>query len=954
MRRHFLEKRDRWGRGAAVWVLAAMAVLLPPAIWSLRQLEMHNDVSSWLPSDDPEAVALREFQDRFPSKPRFFVSWNGASLDDPRLEQLAIHLEGIPDSNGQMQGGSPYVTSVLTPRELIGRMRKGVEFEEGLNRLDGLLIGRGPLRLELTEAGRARGRFLVDDLRRIAKDRLDIDLQAIDPNDDTGWVTATLPELSVPSEPNEDLAEYLRDRRTFDLSVQWPGMRTSPEVVTEFIKLAKDLTRSGEVQNGGSGELVSDCFFQQGSTAAISIELSEAGVEERGAAIRQIREMAAGVGVAPDNVRVAGRMVAGAELNAAVGRAAWNTSYPLLNIVKRSPMLLSFVVTVAFSFLLLRSLRLALLVMIISLYTVAISIAVVPATGGFMNMVLIVMPTLLMVLTTSAGIHLANYWRHAACSGSATNANQAAVIEAARTAAKPCLLASFTTAIGLLSLCASSLVPVRDFGLYSAVGCLVSLVVVLYGLPSLMMYWRSKPPTEEELKRHTWNALGRFIYRFSVPIIIFCLLAGGAATYGLRWFDTETKVIRYFPEESRIVQDYRFIEDNLCGVVSVDTLIRFDAAGQQQRNMLQRQEIVRRIQNKITRHPEISGVISLASFQPVAPKQPGSRLERIKYKATAREMKKKLHRLIRQRYSGTSAEAGEENTESDGGQSDGKTNSMIASLVSLDINPEDPPETVPTEIWRISAQVAIMSDLDYADLMDDLDRIASSELKLIGSPGTDHKVTGLVPVFLRTQQAVLESLIRSFLIAFAVIAVVMMLLLRDVRSGLLTMIPNLLPVFAVFGMISYFGISIDIGTMITASVALGIAVDGTLHLLTWFRTRLELGDTREEAVTRSLEHCGPAMLQTSAAIGLGMLTLLPVELLLISRFGWLMASLIVTALVADVILLPALLSSVLGSLIEKTVAKTRDESQEMILTGPKTPVIASDGSGSDLHQHRAG
>ena len=933
-------------------MLAAMAVLLPLGIWSLRQLQMQNDVSSWLPSDDPEAIALREFQDRFPSKPRFFVSWDGASLDDPRIEQLAMHLEGIPDSKGLRQGGSPYVESVLTPRELIGRIRKGVEFEDGLNRLDGLLIGRGPLRLELTKTGQARGRFLVDDLKRLAKQRLGVELGTIEPDDESSWVSATLPVLESTAEPQQELVDYLANRRTFDLSVQWAGMHATPDKVAEFIKIARSLNKSGEVKTEPDGELVTAGFFLQGSAAAVSIELSEAGVEDRAEAISQIREVAAGVGVAPDCVRIAGRMVAGAALNQAVKKAAWDTSFPLFNIVKRSPMLLSFIVTMVFSFILLRSIRLALLVMVISLYTVAISIAVVPATGGFMNMVLIVMPTLLMVLTTSAGIHLANYWRHAACEGSAANANQQAVIDAAKTAAKPCLLASFTTAVGLLSLCASSLVPVSDFGLYSAIGCGISLVVVLYGLPSLMMYWRSKPPTEAELKRDNWNTLGRFIHRFSVPIIIACLAAGGAATYGLRWFDTETKVIRYFPDDSRIVQDYRFIEDNLCGVVSVDTLVRFDAAGQQQLNMLQRQEVVRRIQNKIAEHPEISGVLSLATFQPVAQEQPKGRLQRIKYNGTAREMQKKIHRAIRQRYGGVSLDEAEDDAAE--GESESQATSAITSLVSLDIGANDTAETVPTEIWRISAQVAIMSDLDYAVLMEDLDKIARSELKLIGSPGTDHQVTGLVPVFLRTQQAVLESLIRSFLIAFGVIAVVMMILLKDIWAGLITMIPNLLPVFAVFGLISYYGISIDIGTMITASVALGIAVDGTLHLLTWFKNRLEQGDTREEAVTRSLEHCGPAMLQTSAAIGLGMLTLLPVELLLISRFGWLMASLIAVALVADVILLPALLSSVLGSLIEKTVARSRDESEQMILNATTARVIGPDGPGGDLHQHRAG
>ena len=173
----------------------------------------------------------------------------------------------------------------------------------------------------------------------------------------------------------------------------------------------------------------------------------------------------------------------------------------------------------------------------------------------------------------------------------------------------------------------------------------------------------------------------------------------------------------------------------------------------------------------------------------------------------------------------------------------------------------------------------------------------------------------MVPLFLRTQQAVLESLIESFALAFGVIAVVMMVLLKNPAAGLITMLPNVMPIGVVFGLISWAGIPVDIGTMITASVALGIAIDGTLHLLTWFRDGLRNGMSREDAIALGLAHCGPAMWQTSAAIGLAMLMLSTAELLLISRFGWLMAALIAAALTADIVLLPALLSGPLGTII---------------------------------------
>ncbi len=167
------------------------------------------------------------------------------------------------------------------------------------------------------------------------------------------------------------------------------------------------------------------------------------------------------------------------------------------------------------------------------------------------------------------------------------------------------------------------------------------------------------------------------------------------------------------------------------------------------------------------------------------------------------------------------------------------------------------------ELWRITAQVNIMTDVNYSTLTSDIDEIVRSETRDVA--GARHVVTGMVPLFLHTQQAVLTSLIESFALG-AVISYV----LRSLRSGLVTMIPNILPISAVFGAISWFGLAVDVGSMITASVALGIAVDGTLHLLTWFRQEIRNGRTRRVAIERALGHCGPALFQTSIVVGTGL------------------------------------------------------------------------------------
>jgi predicted RND superfamily exporter protein len=131
-------------------------------------------------------------------------------------------------------------------------------------------------------------------------------------------------------------------------------------------------------------------------------------------------------------------------------------------------------------------------------------------------------------------------------------------------------------------------------------------------------------------------------------------------------------------------------------------------------------------------------------------------------------------------------------------------------------------------------------------------------------------------------------------------------------AGMVAMIPNVFPVLLVFGVMGHLGISIDIGTMMTASVAMGVAVDDTIHFLAWFREHLDRGLGRVEAVIETYRRVGPAMTQTTIVGGLGLFVFALSTFTPTQRFGTLMLVMLATALVGDLILLPALLVSPVG------------------------------------------
>ena len=187
------------------------------------------------------------------------------------------------------------------------------------------------------------------------------------------------------------------------------------------------------------------------------------------------------------------------------------------------------------------------------------------------------------------------------------------------------------------------------------------------------------------------------------------------------------------------------------------------------------------------------------------------------------------------------------------------------------------------------------------------------------------------------------------------IAIVMMVMMRNgrlsptnlanIRGGMVSMIPNVFPVILVFGLMGHLGAALDIGSMMTASVAMGVAVDDTIHFLTWFRKGLNKGLARRGALMLAYQRCGAAMTQTTLIGGLGLSVFALSSFTPTQRFGLLMLTLLAAALLGDLLFLPAILSSPLGKYfaskdskqkIDETFAASLDEvaDERTALGGP--------------------
>jgi predicted RND superfamily exporter protein len=192
---------------------------------------------------------------------------------------------------------------------------------------------------------------------------------------------------------------------------------------------------------------------------------------------------------------------------------------------------------------------------------------------------------------------------------------------------------------------------------------------------------------------------------------------------------------------------------------------------------------------------------------------------------------------------------------------------------------------------------------EIKELVAELDRFLAARPSAALVPA----MTGIGALWFRLIDYIADSQIQGFLLAFCVIAVMMCLLFSSVRVGLLSMIPNLAPVVITLGAMGWAGIPLDYVKLMIGCIAIGIAVDDTIHLVARYQHAFRQHGDYEEALRRSLSHVGRALFITSIVLVSGFLVFLNSLMDSLAQFGVLVASTISVALLTDFLLMPSLI-----------------------------------------------
>ena len=209
---------------------------------------------------------------------------------------------------------------------------------------------------------------------------------------------------------------------------------------------------------------------------------------------------------------------------------------------------------------------------------------------------------------------------------------------------------------------------------------------------------------------------------------------------------------------------------------------------------------------------------------------------------------------------------------------------------------------------RLSIRVPWRDTMEYVPFLADVERRVEHTF----GNAVELTATGMMTLFARTFNGAIRSALKSYVVALVVITLMMIILIGHLRLGLLSMLPNLTPILMTAGVMGWFDLPFDISTMLTFSVAIGLAVDDTIHFMhNYIRYYSQTGEVRQ-AVRLTLRTAGRAMLVTSVVLSLGFFIFMLASINNVFYFGFLTGLAVVLALLADFLMAPALMVLIYG------------------------------------------
>ncbi len=414
-------------------------------------------------------------------------------------------------------------------------------------------------------------------------------------------------------------------------------------------------------------------------------------------------------------------------------------------------------------------------------------------------------------------------------------------------------LTSFTTAAGFLSLSITNVKILQEFGIIMAVGIGVLFIVTIVVMPIMLLYFNT--PHKKHIDRLILKRKKTFsfkslqtVQKYPKFIIASSCIVLAISFYGIAKVDSNVTILGDLKPGNKLYNDINFVEDNFGGTLPLDIII------------------------SVHGKPFDSDNLDLKNTNSID--------NPIFYE----KVNIFMNRLIN--YQSIKSISGYWNIDGDINNQQSKYTNINRTEIRISCGIENIDSK---QAQFLKNQIS----KDYMDIFDNKNGL---------------KITGSTLLALKMNNYLITSLLNSFLIAFFVIFVSMNILFRSLKLSLVSIIPNIIPLLFAGAVMGFLGIELRPATAMTFSIALGIAVDDTIHFLSRFRSEYIISKDHNQATTLTILTTGRAIIGTSITLGMGFLVLVFSNFKPNYEFGMLATIILIVALLSSLILLPSLIN----------------------------------------------
>jgi len=513
--------------------------------------------------------------------------------------------------------------------------------------------------------------------------------------------------------------------------------------------------------------------------------------------------------------------------------------------------------------------------LLIVLCSIFVSVGFVGLFSWDFDLMFIMLPALLVAVGVADAVHILSEYNHFL---DIENDRKIAVQQTLFLVGVPCLFTSMTTMAGFASMSVSPIKAIKHFAIYSSLGVGAAFILSVTLLVVMLSFGNRNPSRKEKkqpgkstepLLQKALGVVGKINERYKYFILLLSAVVFTFSVAGMTRLKVDSNFLSEFSKKAEIRRVTEFVDSIMGGSTSFSYI--FDSG-------------------------ETDGVTDPDFLR---------YLESIQKEAVQKDIIMKGYSIV----------------------------DMLKDI-NKEFHDGDPAYYKIPETQQMAAQLLLVYEMsggdDLADYLSGDFRKARLELRCqavessryqtavneldtyikSGAPDTGRfstpDLTGMGTLWLRLLDYITTSQIKGFSIAFSVIAVMMCIVLGSFRVGLLSMIPNLSPVVITLGLMGWLGIPLDYVKLLIGCLAIGIAVDDTVHMIVRYQHEFSVCGNYQKALNAALKSVGRALFITSAVLVIGFLVNVFSIMRTLVDFGFLVSITIFVALLADFFLLPAL------------------------------------------------